>query len=155
MQRTFICQGCEQVKQADPRQKGTQKFCGEPHCQRARKAQWQKTKMKTDTIYRAQQLDCLKQWRRERPLHRYQADYRENHPEYVERNREQQRVRNQKHHQGPSSEVIVKMDALNKIKSDTYVMRPLATEKIVKMDTLVVELTVLHDFDSHSLPGPP
>ncbi len=42
MQKTFICQGCGQEKQANLRLKGIQGFCGEPDCQRARKAQWQK-----------------------------------------------------------------------------------------------------------------
>ena len=155
MQKPFICQGCGQEKQANLRLKGNQGFCGEPRCQRARKAQWQKTKMKTDAVYRAQELDCLREWRRKRPLHRYQSEYRETHPEYVAENRRKQRIRNWKRHRQNEAEMIVKMDALSKIKSNTYVMRPLACEKIVKMDALVVELTVLQHVSSHPGPSPP
>ena len=155
MQKIFICQGCGREKPADPRQKRNQRFCGEPACQRARKAQWQKTKMKTDAVYRAQQLDCLREWRKERPLDRYQHKYRETHPKYVKENRRKQRIRNRKRHGQTETEMIVKMDALSEIKSDTYVMRPLASEKIVKMDALVVELTVLQHLSRHSMSAPP
>jgi len=155
MRRTFICHGCGQEKIADPRQKGQQKFCGEPACQRARKARWQKTKMKSDPTYRAQELDALKQWRKERPLHRYQREYRETHPEYVEENRRRQRLRNRKHRREASPEVIVKMDALTTLKSDTYLLRPLGSEKIVKMDALVVELTVLNELSNYDFPASP
>jgi len=151
MQRTFICQGCGQEKTADPRQKGHQKFCGEPACQRVRKALWQKNKMQTDATYRAQQLDCLQKWRKERPLDRYQHQYRQTHPEYVEENRRKQRLRNRKRHSEALSEMIVKIDALSRIESDTYIMKPLTSEKIVKMDALVVELIVLKNFSSNSV----
>lgn len=155
MQRTFKCQGCGQEKPSEPRQKGNQKFCGEPVCQRVRKARWQKNKMQTDTTYHAQQLDCLQRWRKERPLDRYQNQYLQTHAEYVAENRRKQSLRNRKRHVEAPSEMIVKMDALSQVESDTYIMRPLTSEKIVKMDAFVVELKVLKDFSSYSGASPP
>jgi hypothetical protein len=107
-------------------------------------------KMGTDATYRAQQLDCLRRWRIERPLDRYQDRYRETHPKYVLENRRQQRRRNLRRRSEFASAMIVKMDALSEIESDTYMIRPFISEKIVKMDTLLVKLTVLQKLSSNS-----
>jgi hypothetical protein len=131
--------------------KGEQEYCDDPECQRARKAAWQKEKKVKDLEYRARQIECLKRWRESRPLHQYQREYRENHPDYVARNREQQRIRNRKRRTQPDStedKKIVKMDALpgRPILSGTYALTPWevdASRKVVKMDALIVELAVL------------
>ena len=117
MQKTFKCQGCDQEKPSEPRQKGNQKYCGDRVCQRARKALWQKNKMKTDVAYRTRQHDCLQRWRNKQPLDRYQNRYRQTHPEYVKENRRKQRLRNRKRHVETSAGIIVKVDALSQIKS--------------------------------------
>jgi len=152
MQAKFICKNCGNEKQANPRLKGNQGYCGESACQRARKADWHKKAMATDAIYRAQQLDCLKQGRQHRPLHQYQRRYRQKHPEYIKDNRKRQRTRNQKRQE--TQEMIVKMDALDRLKSDTYLMTPFtldASGKIVKMDTLLVELKTLQGVSCDSI----
>ena len=107
--------------------------------------------METDPTYRQQQEDCKRRWRKKRPSDRYQSHYRQSHPEYVEENRRQQQLRNQKQRTQTRPEVIVKMDALSRIKSDTYIMQPIASEKIVKMDALVVELKLLQHISSQNL----
>lgn len=140
MMTMFVCQGCNQEKPQNPRLKGTQKFCNDPACQRVRKRQWQKKKLATDAVYRLQQYELLKAWRKNYPLDRYQHQYRLNHPKYVEQNRQRQRIRNRKRR-----EVIVKMDTLNKMESYTYLLTPCEPEKIVKMDALRVKLTVLNE----------
>ena len=155
MQKTFKCQGCDQEKPSEPRQKGNQKYCGDRVCQRVRKARWQKDKMQTDPTYRDQQLDCLQRWRKKQPLDRYQHQYRQTHPKYVEENRHKQRLRNGKRQVETSPGMIVKMDALSRVESDTYIMRPFTSEKIVKMDALVVELKVLKDFRRNSAASGP
>ena len=152
MQTTFICKHCGEEKPANPRLKGNQKFCSDAACQRARKADWHTRAMATDALYRAQQLDCLKQWRKHRPLDHYQRQYRQKHPEYVEDNRKKQRIRNQKRRK--TQEIIVKIDALDRLKSDTYLMTPFtmdASGKIVKMDTLLVELKSLQLVQGNSI----
>jgi hypothetical protein len=163
MQSTFICQNCREEKFFNPRFKGHQSYCGDPLCQRARKRLWQKEKIAADEAYRNRQSACLRQWRKKRPLHEYQKNYRESHPEYVEKNRQQQTIRNRrgaKKAQSAAPKKIVKMDRLESslIKSGTYVITPLnieASEKIVKMDALIVELQVFHeDTPSFSAPIP-
>ena len=140
MMNTFICQSCSQEKPRNPRLKGAQKFCNDPACQRVRKRQWQKKMMVSDAFYRKQQLESLQAWRKKYPLDRYQHQYRLKHPEYIDKNRQKQRIRNQKR-----QKLIVKMDTLNQIESYTYLLTPYESEKIVKMDALRVKLTVLNE----------
>jgi len=146
MQETFVCEHCGKLKPINPKLKGNQRYCGAPECQRARKRQWQRHKMATDPQYRASHRESQKKWRQSYPAHLYQRQYRQQHPEYVERNRQLQRLRNQKRRQNKASDVIVKMDALTHDNSALYLMAPLqmdASPKIVKMDPLIVQLTVL------------
>lgn len=143
MANTFVCKSCGKRKPANIRLKDTQHYCNEKDCGRARKAAWQKDKMAKDPQYRSRQLECLRTWRKKRPLDQYQKLYRQDHPDYVRKNRELQRIRNRNREQK-----IVKMDALKEPtdKSMTYIMHPFkmdASGKIVKMDALIVQLTDL------------
>lgn len=154
MQRTFICTCCGKQKAANPKLKGNQRYCGDPECQKARKAAWQRQKMASDPAYRANQKECQKNWRNHRPLHQYQTQYRHNHSDYVERNRQTQRLRNRKRDQ-TSSDLIVKMDALTNINTNTYLMTPIQKTragKIVKMDALLVQLSVLQQVNGSISP---
>jgi hypothetical protein len=98
--------------------------------------------------YAARQKECKQIWRKNRPAHAYQKHYRETHPDYVKRNREQQRERNRKRRlleKQDESQKIVKIDTLSGIQREPrrYTMRvltPNVSEKIVKIDALVVEL---------------
>ena len=153
MQNMITCKNCGHEVPANFRLKGNQRYCSDPKCQRRRKRAWQKDAMATDKKYRAKQIVCLKRWRKERPLHRYQKQYRDNHPEYVEKNRQKQRLRNDKRRrqrvQLTPLEKIVKMDAFQNqpIKSGVYWLAPFAmdtSKKIVKMDALLVELKAFH-----------
>jgi len=116
--------------------------------------------MATDREYRIRQKVCQHRWRQQKPLHEYQREYREQHPQYVELNRLKQSERNKKRRKEADMEKIVKMDALNTLpmKTNIYMLKRLEVEtvqKIVKMDTLVVQLTPLQDmslFDSRFCP---
>jgi hypothetical protein len=151
MATTFFCQHCNEPKPANHRLKGHQSYCDAPKCQRARKAAWQKSKMATDPAYRTQQTEALHDWQKEWPLHQYQKEYRDSHPEYVQRNRELQKNRNQKRSSRLACLKIVKMDAFQNPtpeKSTSYIMNPYkldASGKIVKMDSLVVQLVNLQE----------
>ena len=149
MPKTIICKNCGKEKPANIRLKGTQEYCGEPDCQRARKAEWQREKLTKDADYSARQKQCVEKWRKNKPAHKYQNQYRQDHPDYVSVNREKQRIRNQKRRDQTSQEKIVKMDALqNQLeKTMDYIMTPYkmdASKKIVKMDTLFVQLQTFH-----------
>jgi hypothetical protein len=143
MQNTFICKGCNTAKPINPKLKGNQKYCGDRKCQRKRKAAWQKHKMTTDVNYKQSQQELVQQWRVNKPAHKYQSQYRKNHPSYVTINRDKQRIRNQQRRVKLFEEVIVKMDALTFKEPMICAMTPVemdATGKIVKMDTLLVQL---------------
>lgn len=148
MPTTFRCQNCGLEKPANYRLK-KQQYCNKEACQRVRKRNYHRRKMATDEKYRHEHLQSIKDWRTYRPLAQYQRTYRDHHPDYVRKNREQQRRRNQKRRQvevTSSTPVIVKEDACNSIKSGTYLLTPCArvnaSEVIVKVDSFMVELSV-------------
>lgn len=149
---TFQCRGCKQDQDLNPRLKSPQQYCGEDDCQRERKRVWQQDKRRSDEAYRRRQHAGLVQWRSEDHglrLSRYQQQYRESHPKYVEKNRAQRRRRNRARRNRDASTKIVKMDALPQtpVPSGFYLLTPCsldASTKIVKMDAFVVALQVVH-----------
>jgi len=105
--------------------------------------------MATDADYRARQKQCVQKWRKNKPAHKYQNQYRQGHPDYVSVNREKQKIRNQKRQDQTCQEKIVKMDALQNQPEKTmdYIMTQYkmdTSKKIVKMDTLFVQLKAFH-----------
>ena len=71
-----------------------QLVCSQPTCQRRRKREYHRRKLKTDVLYRQVVRESRKQWRDE---HRdYQRQRRQRQPELVEKNRDRQRARDQK-----------------------------------------------------------
>lgn len=92
------------------------RYCGKPACQRARKAGWQREKMRRDRDYQANQKRCQQDWCKANPG--YWKEYRDSHPEQAERNRILQQMRNRKRRVPtgvgqyyPSSDRAIKMDA--------------------------------------------
>lgn len=146
MAPTFVCKNCHQEKVKNIRLKTDQEYCSAIACQRARKKAWQQQKMSQDELYRQQQEDCLQQWRKQRPLHLYQKQYRLDHPDYVNKNRKQQLRRNRKQTVLKSLFRIVKMDASTQDRTINYLINPRqgsSSKKIVKMDALLMQVTVL------------
>ena len=93
-----------------PRNK-KQNYCVEQPCQRARKATWQRYKMKTDSDYRTQQKLSNEKWVKKNPG--YWTRYRQRNPDKAERNRILQHIRNRRKRrtdQEPEIPVIAKMD---------------------------------------------
>jgi hypothetical protein len=129
-----------------PRNKN-QNYCSNRKCQKARKADWQRHKMKTDPDYRRDQRISQKKWLSTKP--EYWKNYRSNNPEKAERNRALQRLRNRNRHKSLSSQSdlnIAKMDvrtqsstAVNSILSGQFWMVPV----IAKMDAAKVFLRIV------------
>jgi hypothetical protein len=69
-----------------------QTYCSDPACQRERRRLWQVARRLSDPDYLKNQADAQSAWARRNPD--YWKAYRESHEDYVERNRDQQRVRN-------------------------------------------------------------
>ena len=84
------CAHCGTYFIPDPRQKNP-RYCGKEACQRARKAAWQREKLRRDRDYRANQKQCQQDWCKANPG--YWKKYRDAHPEQAERNRMLQQMR--------------------------------------------------------------
>lgn len=93
MSQMIRCKHCHQWVPANPRIQD-QRYCNRKKCQRARKAEWQRAKLKIDPQYKASQDDAKAKWRRENPG--YSKQYRDANSKYGDRNRKLQKMRDQK-----------------------------------------------------------
>ncbi len=118
-----------------------QYYCNLPECQRARKAAWQRMRMKTDPDYKADQRLSWKKWALNNPG--YWKTYRHRNPIKVERNRMLQTIRNRRRTK-PATAVIAKMDASNRLD-----FKPIGQFWIVpliaKMDAAKVNIYTITD----------
>jgi len=143
------CYHCGRYFIPDPRQKN-QRYCSEKKCQRARKSAWQRSRMKSDPVYCANQKQSQADWLSNNGD--YWNRYRAEHPEQAERNRTLQKVRNQ-HRRLRSvvkidASVIAKMDASNPVKSSVESCLPGSfwlVPSIAKMDAIKVYLHMIPD----------
>jgi hypothetical protein len=87
------CRYCERIFQPSKYQPG-QSVCGEPSCQRRRRADDHRQRIITDPEYRQVCLDSVQKWRAQNLD--YWRRYRDQHPTAVARNRQRQHVRDQK-----------------------------------------------------------
>jgi len=88
------CRYCQQIFQPSnycPKQH----VCSKPECQRLRRTEYHRKKIRTDSEYAQIVRDSQKKWR-EAHL-QYSKQYRQQHPEAVEGNRRQQQRRDQKY----------------------------------------------------------
>jgi len=135
------CIYCGDYFDPSPRHRN-QTACKKPECQRAKKAERQRHKLKIDPIYKASQKISQKQWVRANPG--YWKKYREENPEKAERNRILQAIRNRKARSSHSAakmdaSLIAKMDASKSGNFQTlgqYWLIPV----IAKMDALKVNI---------------
>ena len=84
------CACCRELFHPRP-QCPEQAFCSAPACQRERRRRWQKARRAADGDYRENEVQANRYWRGQHPG--YWREYRRKHPEYVTRNRDQQRKR--------------------------------------------------------------
>ncbi len=132
------CVACSQPFQPRP-QVPHQSYCSAPDCQRERRRQWQRLKLQTDPDYQGNQSRAQQAWSQRNP--NYWREYREVHPQYVERNRALQHERNAKTVVGS----IAKMDASKPgipLPSGIYRLSLVADAEIAKMDVWTVEIIV-------------
>lgn len=133
-----LCVACNQPFQTRP-QVPQQSYCSAPDCQRERRRQWQRLKLQTDPDYQDNQFRAQQAWSQRNP--NYWREYREVHPQYVERNRALQHERNAKTVVGS----IAKMDASKPgipLPSGIYRLSLVADAEIAKMDVWTVEIIV-------------
>ena len=117
-----------------------QRYCSMADCQKARRNQWRKRKLLTDTDYRGNQQDAHRRWRESHKD--YWRRYRAWHPDYVLRNRALQRERNHRRR----GTLIAKRDELtsrNPMRSGYYRLMVAGGEGIAKSDEYLVKLDIL------------
>ena len=135
------CFYCGSFSDPSPRHKN-QTACKKEKCQKAKKAAWQRHRIKTDSIYAANQKSSQQQWVNANPG--YWKRYREKNPEKAERNRIGQAMRNRKARAASKVSqmhplLIAKMDAS---KSDNFQIlgQFWLFPVIAKMDALKVNI---------------
>ena len=84
------CPYCQQAFQPSP-YRLQQRVCSQPECQRRRRADYHRQKIRTDLLYAQVVKDSRDKWRSEHAD--YQKNYWQKHSEAAERNRERQRQR--------------------------------------------------------------
>lgn len=148
--RTLVCRHCGRAIQRNKRLKHLQQhYCSEKACQSARKQLSERTRYQEDASYRARKLQRTRDRfkTKEERLSRgsYQRDYRASHPDYVQDNRQKQRVRNARRAAKTLHETkIVNPDTLMLQKPDNetvYAMIEVDYKKIVNPDTLMPYLS--------------
>lgn len=85
------CAGCGKPLQRCA-QVPDQQYCGNAECQKMRRRRWKQAKRRSDPDYRENQARAQRAWLEHHPG--FWRDWRARHPEYCERNRQQQRGRN-------------------------------------------------------------
>lgn len=133
MLRTIACAHCGRLFPPNPRVKN-QRYCGEKNCQRARKREWQKEKLRTDPDYKDNQRRLQAEWHQNHPG--YYREYRRERVAYCERNRLLQRCRNARRR------LIAKMDELKPApinKAGVFYVLPL----VAKMDASAQKVVLI------------
>ena len=145
---TFICQHCGQTRQCNPCIKN-QKYCSSQACQNARRNLTNKTRARRSSTSRSSRQARNKRWRDKFPAHEYQKKYRENHPDYVQRNRELQNERNKSREKYPAP-MIVKTYALSPqpLQDGVYTGFEVKSGKIVKTYALMSQMLVQSNLEA-------
>ncbi len=131
-----------------------QTHCSAPSCQKARKAEWQRKKLKLDPQYKKEQLQATRDWHDKRPD--YWRKYRKKNPQKKLRNQLLQRKRNhirriKATYSGSINSasspkiMIAKMDAL-KAGNNAAFTECWVVPMIAKMDVLKGYLSVNYDY---------
>jgi len=153
MKRDGSCTRCHVVfiKQRNP----SQAYCSAPDCQRERKNKWRREKMNADSDYKNNQEMANKRWHIKNPD--YWRNYRASHLDYVQSNRDAQRVRdrtkgnNIPHHSmddlagGYNALPLAKSDALpseTHINAGSYWLLAI-DDGLAKSDAFPVKITLI------------
>jgi len=139
MKNEGSCMNCKAafIKRRNPQQH----YCSAGACQLMRKNAWRREKIESDADYKKNKQASNKRWQSQHPD--YWINYRDTHPEYVQRNRLAQRVRDGTGDPQNASH-LAKCDALPiepLLKSGTYLLT--LPESLAKCDALLVKITLI------------
>jgi hypothetical protein len=138
----FNCKHCGKERLANPRLKGTQRYCGDGPCQRARKSTSRKERLAADPTLRDMQRQSQRDWLAK--TRDYWRDYRQRNPEKAERNRLLQglRRRSYRRRQGRVPDGVAKIDTFLGlgIQGDgEYWLVP----RVAKIDAFLAKITII------------
>jgi len=136
------CAACGKAFRPCPRVRD-QQYCGDDECRRARRRRWQRAKREADPDYVDNQARAHRAWAQGNSS--YWRSYRLGHPEYVQGNCERQRERDRRRGAAKASN-LAKMDSIgtfSTVPSGTYLLVPRDGENLAKMDSIMVEITLL------------
>ena len=95
MRPSRSCRYCQEIFQPSI-YRPEQSVCSESACQRQRRSDHHRERIRNDAAYAEDVRASQKKWRAAHP--EYWKQYRKRHPESVERNRKQQQQRDQRRH---------------------------------------------------------
>jgi hypothetical protein len=142
------CAGCKRVFKPNPRVTD-QRFCPQESCQKERRRREQKKRRRRDPDYRENEKNAQERRRQNNP--RYSHSFRQTHPQYVERNRLQQRQRDRKRrgHDPSASGGVLATEApsalASEVKSGTYELRRVSEEMLATEAALKVKISVISE----------
>jgi hypothetical protein len=93
MKPSRCCRYCQQIFQPSI-YRPQQRVCSQPECQRQRRRDYHRERIRNDPAYAGDVRASQKKWRQAHP--EYWKQYRQRHPESAARNRNQQRQRDRK-----------------------------------------------------------
>lgn len=132
------CPYCQQVFQPVPYHP-QQRICSRPACQRQRRREYHRHKIRSDLLYAQVVSDSRKKWRDVHPG--YQKQYWQTHPEAAERNRQQQRRRDQGHRLQHLVKNTLALD-LKRSPAEVWLLGP-AADDLVKNNLARSQLLIL------------
>jgi hypothetical protein len=135
------CLACARLLQLVP-QVPDQSYCSFEACQRERRKLWQRDKRQDDSAYQANQAKAQRAWSQRNPD--YWKQYREAHPEYAERNRQQQQKRNLERRSGNIAKKNVS-PAAPPLASGVYRLSAEGDGLIAKMAAWIVKITLISE----------
>lgn len=137
------CAACGGVFRPRPQIRG-QRYCAQGSCQRERRRHWKRQKRRIDPDYRDNQARARRAWSERHPD--YWREYRRQHPGYLERNRQQQRVRNARRGAPVAAPEIAKRnvsEAQAPVFPGTYVLTAVTGAPIAKGNAWTVTITAV------------
>lgn len=129
-----LCVYCGDLFEPRP-QTPDQTYCSSRTCQRARKREWQRKKLRTDSDYRDNQRDAQRAWLSRNPD--YWRQYRRDHLDYVASGRTRQRGQ-----PFAAAVSVAKMDVCI-APSGLYQLTPVSPPAGASTDSCLVEITPL------------
>lgn len=102
------CFYCKELFSSDPRQKGNQITCGKPECQKQRRRENSRRWRKINEDYGKKRYPFVKEWFNNHPG--YLKNYRQNNPDYVQANRQEQKKRDKKRKENRIADLAKNLD---------------------------------------------